>query len=53
MRLAQGAQGWEAVPVLGPSGLVCGLVQADALVICPENSEGLYAGQEVAALLLG
>lgn len=52
VRLAQGAQGWEAVPLLGPSGLVCGLVQADALVVCPENSEGLYAGQEVTALLL-
>ena len=28
------------------------LVQADALVICPENSEGLYAGSEVTAFLL-
>ncbi len=52
VRLISREQGWEAVPILGPSGLISGLVQADALIVCPENSEGLYAGQEVKAFLL-
>lgn len=36
-----------ATPVLGKSGLITTLVDADALVICPEDQEGLYAGQVV------
>lgn len=41
-----------AVPVMGKSGLITTLVEADALVICPEDREGLDAGQEVEARLL-
>lgn len=52
VRLSRTEQGWAAEPVTGPSGLISGLVAADALVVCPENSEGLYAGQEVFAELL-
>ena len=52
VRLVRTEQGWEADPVTTPSGLISGLVAADALVVCPENSEGLYAGQEVFAELL-
>lgn len=52
VRLSRNGNGWEAEPVTAPSGLISGLVAADALVVCPENSEGLYAGQEVFALLL-
>ncbi|MCR5813957.1 MAG: molybdopterin molybdotransferase MoeA [Desulfovibrio sp.] len=52
VRLLRQGQHWLAEPITGPSGLISGLVQADALVICPENSEGLYAGSEVWAYLL-
>ena len=52
VRLSRTEQGWVADPVTTPSGLISGLVVADALVVCPENSEGLYAGQEVFAELL-
>ena len=52
VRLSRGPEGWTAEPVTAPSGLISGLVEADALVVCPENSEGLYAGQEVFAELL-
>ena len=52
VRLLRQGQSWLAEPITGPSGLISGLVQADALVICPENSEGLYAGSEVTAFLL-
>ncbi len=47
VRLAHDGQDWVADPVLGPSGLISGLVAADALVVCPENREGLYAGERV------
>ncbi len=36
-----------AVPVLGKSGLVRTLVQADGIVIIPMNKSGLYEGEEV------
>jgi molybdopterin molybdotransferase len=36
-----------ATPVLGKSGLITTLVMAEALVICPEDLEGLNAGQMV------
>lgn len=52
VKLSRSEKGWSAEPVTSPSGLISGLVQADALVVCPENSEGLYAGQEVFAELL-
>ncbi len=52
VRLSQGEEGWMADPILLPSGLMSGLVHADAVIVCPENSEGLYAGEEVWAELL-
>ena len=52
VRLTRTGEGWAAEPILLPSGLMSGLVHADAVVICPENSEGLYAGEEVWAELL-
>ena len=52
VRLSRTEEGWAAEPILLPSGLMSGLVHADAIVICPENSEGLYAGEEVWAELL-
>lgn len=52
VRLAHDGQDWVAEPVLGPSGLISGLVAADALVVCPENREGLYAGERVDVELL-
>ncbi len=36
-----------ATPILGKSGLISTLVLADALVVCPEDLEGLNAGQLV------
>ena len=41
-----------ATPVMGKSGLITTLVMADALAVCPEESEGLYAGQTVDVHLL-
>mgnify|MGYP000161425005 CR=1 FL=1 len=35
----------QAEPVLGPSGLLRTLLEADALLRIPENVEGLYKGQ--------
>ena len=52
VKLSRSGDGWTAEPLTAPSGLISGLVEADALVVCPENSEGLYAGQEVFAELL-
>ncbi|MBQ9105146.1 MAG: molybdopterin molybdotransferase MoeA [Mailhella sp.] len=52
VRLIRTGEGWDAEPILLPSGLMSGLVRADAVIICPENSEGLYAGEEVWAELL-
>ncbi len=52
VRLSRTEDGWAAEPILLPSGLMSGLVHADAVVVCPENSEGLYAGEEVWAEIL-
>ncbi len=41
-----------ARPVMGKSGLISTLVTAEALVVCPEDREGLAAGQVVLAHLL-
>lgn len=40
-----------ARPVMGKSGLISTLVASEALVICPEEREGLAVGQEVLAYL--
>ena len=49
VRLSAGAEGAlpVATPVSGKSGLITTLVEADALVICPENLEGLNVGARV------
>lgn len=52
VRLEPSPQGWLAEPILGSSGLISSLTTADALVICPENREGLYAGESIDAELL-
>lgn len=36
-----------AVPVLGKSGLIRTLVQADGIVVVPMNKSGIYEGEEV------
>lgn len=38
-----------AMPLRAPSAALNSLLEADCLVICPENSEGLYKGQTVKA----
>lgn len=43
---------WLAQPLMKPSGVVSGLVEADGLVICAENREGLTAGERVRVELL-
>lgn len=43
---------YTAVPLLGPSGLLSGLADADGLAICPENREGFKAGETVRVELL-
>ena len=40
----------RAHPVMGKSGLITTLVEADALIVCHESREGLYAGQTVELL---
>ncbi len=36
-----------AVPILGKSGLITTLVEADGVVVIPQHSSGLYEGDEV------
>lgn len=43
---------YDAVPLMAPSAVISGLVEADGLVVCPENSEGFAAGEVVQALLV-
>ena len=52
VRLEREADGWVAIPVLGKSGLISTLVEADGLVRIDRNTEGLYAGDEVRVLNL-
>jgi len=47
VRLERTDQGWRAVPVLGPSGLISTLVKADGLIRVPLEAEGLLAGSRV------
>jgi molybdopterin molybdotransferase len=42
----------SAMPVTGKSGLITTLTEADALVICPEDQEGLASGAIVEARFL-
>ncbi|WP_243362603.1 gephyrin-like molybdotransferase Glp [Fundidesulfovibrio terrae] len=53
MRLAPGSEGLpEAVPVLGKSGLLKTLVQAQGLAAIPAGLEGLEAGTTIRVMLL-
>lgn len=36
-----------ATPITAPSAVLSGLLAADGLIVCPENSEGLAAGHNV------
>lgn len=47
VRLEKNGNGLTAIPVLGKSGLISTLVMADGLIVCPENLEGLNAGETV------
>lgn len=47
-RLARSEDGYEATPVTLASAVISGLVQADGLLVCPENREGFDAGEVVA-----
>jgi molybdopterin molybdotransferase len=52
VRLRRDQKGIEAEPVLGPSGLISTLVQADGLVRVPLEAEGLLEGSPVEVHLL-
>jgi len=52
VRLEREADGWVAIPVLGKSGLISTLVEADGLVRIDRNTEGLCAGDDVQVLNL-
>ncbi|MBI3910566.1 MAG: molybdopterin molybdotransferase MoeA [Armatimonadetes bacterium] len=48
VRLSRGNDGrWAAHPVLGKSTLISTMVEADGIVVVPENVEGLEAGEVV------
>jgi len=51
-RLTEGDGELLAEPVLGPSGLLRTMLEADALLRIPENVEGLYKGQSAEILPL-
>jgi len=52
VRLAQSEGAIDAIPVQGQSGLIRTMVQADGLIMIPENSEGLEQGTNVDVMLL-
>ncbi len=49
--LQKGKQGWEAMPILGKSGLISTMVRADGLVRIDQNCEGLEKGEWVEVML--
>ncbi len=49
--LQAGPQGWEAEPILGPSGLISTLVRSDGLIRIDRFTEGLEKGAEVEVTL--
>jgi molybdopterin molybdotransferase len=51
VRLTEDGRGWIAEPLLGKSTLMMTLVEADGLVVVPENVEGLEAGEVVEVIL--
>ncbi|MBP1763524.1 MAG: molybdenum cofactor synthesis domain containing protein [Firmicutes bacterium] len=52
VRLRWGQDGYEADPVLGKSGLISTMTQADGLVHIDADSGGLYAGDLVMVVLM-
>ena len=52
VRLQQTEKGWTAEPLLGKSGLIHTMVQADGLIAVDMNTEGLDAGAEVSVMLI-
>lgn len=48
-RLERAGDEYTVTPLTMPSAVIRGLVLANALVICPENAEGLSKGQKVRA----
>lgn len=52
-RLKQKAGAFIAQPLRSPSAVLSNLLEADGIVICPENSEGLAKGQQVRFYPLG
>jgi molybdopterin molybdotransferase len=49
--LEKGKKGWEAVPILGKSGLISTMVRADGLIRIDQNCEGLEKGAWVEVML--
>jgi molybdopterin molybdotransferase len=49
--LKAGPEGWEAEPILGPSGLISTLVRSDGLIRIDRFTEGLEKGAEVEVTL--
>jgi len=47
VRLSQAEGRWIATPVMGKSGLISTMVEADGIVRVDMNSEGLYKGERV------
>ena len=47
VRLSQTEGRWIATPVMGKSGLISTMVEADGIVRVDMNSEGLYKGESV------
>lgn len=47
-----GEAAWNAEPVVKASGLMTGMCDADALLVCPENREGYAAGEIVGVEML-
>jgi len=52
VRLEQNKNAVDAIPVQGKSGLIRTMVQADGLIIIPENSEGLEQDTWVDVMIL-
>ncbi|MHB1420215.1 MAG: molybdopterin molybdotransferase MoeA [Bacillota bacterium] len=51
--LREDNRGLVAEPVLGKSGLISVMVEADGVIVIPLETEGLYAGSQVAVRLYG
>lgn len=47
VRLSEDESGYLAEPLLGKSTLIMTLVDADGMIVIPENAEGLEAGENV------